>query len=129
MAAGHGARQGDVLGQVLAAIDARQHQVRSRSVDQLLHGHRHAVGRRALDGEAARIDAAHADRVRQGQGPAGPRLLVLRRADPDVVRQGAGDALQALQALGVDAVVVGEEDAHLDLPSSLAGEGVSEADG
>ena len=48
----------------------------------------------------------------QGQGAAGAGLLVLRRADPDVVTDRPGDPLEGHEALGVDTIVVGQENSH-----------------
>ena len=39
-------------------------------------------------------------------------LVALGRHDPDVVGQGPGDALQGFESRRVDAVVVGDQDAH-----------------
>ena len=43
-------------------------------------------------------------------------LVVLRRHHPDIVGERARDALQRRQALGVDAVVIGQQDAHRRRP-------------
>ena len=39
-------------------------------------------------------------------------LIVFRRDHPDLVGQGARDLLAYLEAFGIDAVVVGDENAH-----------------
>ena len=87
-----------------------------RSGLRVLHdvgeAHHHRVGRRAGDAEAALAELPQADRHGQGQRMAGARLLLGRRDDPDVVGEGPRDRLQHLEAGGVDAVVIGEEDAH-----------------
>src|SRR5688572_29589247 len=49
-------------------------------------------------------------------------LIVFRRDDPDLLGQGARDLLAYLEAFGIDAVVVGDEDAHALSPLPLAGE-------
>src|SRR5258707_866677 len=50
-------------------------------------------------------------------------LVVLGRDHPDVVGNLARNLLADLEAVGVDAVVVGDQDAHtLSLPPPLAGE-------
>src|SRR3954452_5114514 len=50
-------------------------------------------------------------------------LIVLRRHHPDVLGNLARDLLADFQALRVDAVVVGDQNAHaLPLPPPLAGE-------
>ena len=48
---GDGARIGHVLGQVGAAVDARQDEIRLVALHQVLDGEQHAVGRRAFEGE------------------------------------------------------------------------------
>ena len=55
---------------------------------------------------------AHAQRLVQGQRVAGARLVGLGRHHPHVVAELAGDLAQRVQAGRIDAVVVGEEDAH-----------------
>ena len=49
------------------------------------------------------------------------RLFLVRRADPDVIRELARDALENLEALCADSVVIGEEDSQSDILSRLAG--------
>ena len=39
-------------------------------------------------------------------------LIVFRRNHPDVVGQGARDLLADVEAFGIDAVVIGDENAH-----------------
>ena len=114
--AGHRTRHGHVLGDVGAAIDARQHEVGLGPLDQFAHPQHDAVGRGAGDGEAARIDGPHPHGIGERQGPRGARLFVFRGADPDVVRQLPGDPLQRRQALGMDSVVVGQQDSHAAPP-------------
>ena len=109
---GDGAGEGHVLGQVLAAIDAGEHQIRRIAFDQMLHPQQHAIGWRAGYGEALGPGLAHADRRGQRQRPRGARLLGLRGDHPDIVGEAAGDAFEHGQPGGVDAVVIGAEDAH-----------------
>ena len=51
-------------------------------------------------------------RAVEGERMAGARLFLVGRADPDVVGKARGDPLEHREAGGVDAVVVGEQDAH-----------------
>lgn len=51
---GDGARIGHILGDVLAAIDAGEDQVRPRLDQDRAHGHDDAIGRRALNRKTLR---------------------------------------------------------------------------
>ena len=62
--------------------------------------------------EAAVADLAHAQGVGERQRMRGARLLRFRRDDPDVVGNLARDALERVEAFGVDAVVIGQKNAH-----------------
>ena len=77
-----------------------------------MHAHDDAVGRRAAHGEVPVADLAQPQRLGQRQRMREAGLVGLRRDHPHVVGQRARDALQALQAFGMDAVVIGEKDAH-----------------
>ncbi len=84
-----------------------------RALDQLLERQHHAVGGRAGDGEAALVQLAHAQRLGERQRTRGAGLLGLRARPPRRRRESSPrDPLQRRQALGVDAVVVGEQDAQ-----------------
>ncbi len=48
-----------------------------------------------------------------------PRLVLFRRDDPHVGGNLLGDAAQDVHALGADAVVVGDEDAHAQAAFSI----------
>ena len=74
--------------------------------------HDHAVGWRALDGEPALADFAQTQRIieRERMGNAG--LIELGGDDPDVVRQRTRDLGADVEPLGMDAVVIGDQDAH-----------------
>ena len=57
-------------------------------------------------------DLAQAQRIVERERMRHAGLVGLRRDDPDVVGQLARDLLADLEARRVDAVVVGDEDAH-----------------
>ena len=61
-------------------------------------------------GEFAVLAQPH--RAREGEGVAHAGLLLVRRANPDVVAELPRDAFQHLEALGADAVVIGEENSQ-----------------
>ncbi len=107
-----GAGIGDVLGDVLAAIDAGEHEIGLLVGEQAPDRHQHAIGRRALHREMLGRDLAQAQRGRQREGMRDAGLIGLGRDDPHIVGELLGDALQKLEAGGVHAVVVGEQDAH-----------------
>ena len=108
---GDGAGIGDVVGQVCPAVDAREDQIGGRGHDGA-ERHHHRVGRRAGDGKTPLSELLQADRAGEGERMACARLLLGRGADPDIVGELACDVLQHLEAGGVDAVVIGEEDSH-----------------
>ena len=111
--AGDGAGIGDVVGDVLARIDAGEHEVGLLVGEQPAHRHDDAVGRRAAEGEAplARSRAGAADRsaTANATGRSGRVSGATTQTSSESVR---GDALQRREPGRVDAVVVGEEDAH-----------------
>ncbi|MNN60161.1 hypothetical protein D3C81_1753290 [compost metagenome] len=109
--AGHRAGIADVLADVVAAIDARQHQIRLLG-HQVVDRQDDAVGRRAGHGEALVAQLVDPQRLGQGDPPPLGRLLGLGRDDPDFVRQGASDLLKTFKAFRLDAVVIGEKDTH-----------------
>ena len=53
-----------------------------------------------------------ADRAGEGQRMARARLLLIGSANPDIVGKAGSDAFEHGEAGGLDAVVVGEQDAH-----------------
>ena len=55
---------------------------------------------------------AHAQGLRQRQRMGKARLVGLGRDDPDVVGHASRDSLQDREPFGMDAVVVGQKDAH-----------------
>ena len=80
--------------------------------EDVARAHDHAIGRRAPHREMARADFAQPQRIVQRQRMRDAGLIELRRHDPDVVGQRAGDLLDDLQAGGMDAVVIGAENSH-----------------
>ena len=40
------------------------------------------------------------------------RLVGFRRHGPHIVREGRGDTMEDFQSLGMDAVIIGDQDAH-----------------
>ncbi len=71
-----------------------------------------SVGR-ALDREAALADRAQPQRIVERERMRDAGLVELRRDHPDVVRQRAADLGADVEPLGMDAVVVGDQDAHI----------------
>ena len=106
------ARIGYVLGQVRAAVDARQDQVGRAILHDLGERHHHRIGRRARHRIALLAMLPHADRPRQRQRMARARLFLRGCHHPDIVGQCPGDRLQHLEAGRVIAVVVGQQDPH-----------------
>ena len=107
-----GAGIGDVLGDVLAAVDAGQNEVGLVVGEDALDRHQHAIGRRALHRKMLGRDLAQPQRARQREGMRDAGLVGLRRDDPYIVGEARRDALHELQARGVYAVVVGEQNSH-----------------
>ena len=83
-----------------------------RSFRMWLIGQKHAVGRRAVHRELALAHLAHPQRPMQRQRMAGSRLLRLRRHDPDIVGQGAGDLLQHFQPWRMDSIIIRQQDSR-----------------
>ena len=77
--------------------------------------HHHAIGGRAADGEMALIDFAQAQRHGQGQGMRCAGLFGLRRHHPDIIGDGAGDLFRHAKPRGMDAIVIGDKNAHQTL--------------
>ena len=104
------ARIGNIIPQVGAFVDARHHYIRpdrQKAFDRQIH----AVGRCAVDREAARGDFVDTQRAMQGQGMADGVPLPVGRHGIHLA-----DAFQGLfecqDALGVDTVVVGHQNVH-----------------
>ena len=116
----HGAADGAgverVLGDVVAAVDAGDHQVGRRSLEDLVEPGQHAVGGRALDGEAPRpraVPAASAARRRRECAtPDCSKAGATTQTSPSGPASSCGDLLGHPQARRADAVVVGDQDAH-----------------
>lgn len=75
--------------------------------------HHHGIRRRSSHGEAAFVQLPEANRHRQGQRVAGTGLFFGGGDDPYVVGQPARDPFEQREPARVDAVIVGEEDAHV----------------
>ena len=95
---GDGARIGHVLAEVAAVIDPGEHEVDGAALDHDLEREQHAVGRRAVDREAAPRQPADAQRPVHGQRVRGAALIGLGRHHPDVAAELARDPLQDLEA-------------------------------
>ena len=114
---GHGAGVGDVVAEVGAVVDARDDQLGLEALDEPERGEADAVhGRpvgRVADGAVAERDLLHPQRPPGGDPAADRGAVGVRRddgeLDPGHLQQRAP---QRLQALGLDPVVVGEQDAH-----------------
>jgi hypothetical protein len=78
----------------------------------MARAHDDAIGRRAAHRETALPDLAQAQRIVERQRMGDARLVVFRRDHPDVVGQSARDLLAHVEPFRVDAVVVGDKDAH-----------------
>ena len=115
MRAADGAGIERVLGDVVAAVDAGDHEVGRGVLEELVQAGEHAVGGRALDGEAAGAEALEAHGADVGDAVRDAGLLEGGGDHPDLaVGAGelGGDLLGDGEAGRADAVVVGEEDAH-----------------
>src|SRR5262249_47818972 len=119
---GDGAGVGHVVAEVQAEVDAREEQLRPLVAEQVQAAPVHAVRRGAVYGPALRPDELGAERVVQRQRVAGGAALLVRRDGEDVadLREGRGEALDAL---GEDPVVVGDEDARPRHAAGTAGSG------
>ena len=98
-----------VLGDVVAAVDAGDHQVGRGVLEDFVEAGQHAVGGGALDGEAAGLEALEAHRPDVGDAVGDARLLEGGGDDPDLAA-GAGE-------LGGD--LLGDGEAGALMPSSL----------
>ena len=107
------ARIGDIVGHVGTAIDTRQHKRRPFLAQQIADRHDYTVGRGAAHGERLLANPAHADRLTQRQRVRRATLIQLGRDRPHVIGQGARDIAENFQARSSDAVIVGDQNAHL----------------
>ena len=96
--AGDGAGKRHVFGDVLAAIDAGEHQIGRAPSIRCSTPKQHAIGRRAGHGEALRPRLAHADRRCKRQRARSARLFALRRDHPDIVAERARRSFPAPRA-------------------------------
>ena len=81
-------------------------------VQHVPRAHDDAIGRRALHGVVPLADLAQPQRIVERERMRHAGLVVLGRDHPDVVGQSLRDLLADFQARRVDAVVVGDKDAH-----------------
>src|SRR5262249_40922019 len=80
---------------------------------------------RAFDREATLADFAQPQRIVERERVRDPGLIEFRRDHPDVFGQRAADLGADVEPFRVDAVVVGDEDAHgVASPPPLAGKGL-----
>ena len=110
--AGHGAGIDHVLAGIAAAIDAGEDEIGALAVEHVARAHDDAIGGRTAHGEAPLGDLAQPQRIVERQRMGDARLVVFRRDHPDIVGEGARDLLADVEALGVDAVIIGDQDAH-----------------
>ena len=110
--AGDGAGIDHVLAGVAAAVDAGEDEIGPALLEQVHRAHDHAVGRRALDRVAALADRAQPQRIVERERVRDAGLVELRRHHPDVVGQRLADLGADVEPVGMDAVVVGDQDAH-----------------
>ena len=108
----NGAAVRHILGQIAAAVDAGQDQIGLVILQYRAQRQHHAIGGRAAHGKAARADLAQPHGLAQRQAVAGTRLLFGRRNHPHIVRQFGSNRFQRDQAGGVDAIIIGDENAH-----------------
>src|SRR3546814_5499113 len=74
--------------------------------------HHHRIGRRSRHAEASFAKAAQADGLGERKRVPGSGFLLRGGDDPDIVRKGAGDRFQHLEAGCVHPIVVGEKNPH-----------------
>jgi hypothetical protein len=110
--AGHGTRVGRVVAEVAAVVDAGATDVwQLFGAENLVERERHTVGRRAVHRPVALVNAADAQRAREGQAVRGAAHLGGRRDDVHVA-QFAQSLLQLREAVGMYAVVVCQKNAN-----------------
>lgn len=105
------ARIDGVLGEVLAMVDAGEHDGRRKVLEDLIERQQHAIGGAALDCVMALIEAPHAQGSGQGDRVRGPGVLFLGGDHPDVVGELTRQLLEQLEPLGADAIVIDQKDA------------------
>ena len=113
--AGNSAGIDHVLADIAAAIDAGQHQIDLFAVEHVTHAHDDAIGRRAAHRKTPVGDLAQPQRIVERQRMRDAGLIVLRRHHPDLVRQLARDLRADIETFGMNAVVIGDQDAHSSL--------------
>ena len=114
-----GSRIGHVFGEVRAAVDAGQDEVGRAVLHDMGQRHHHGVGRRPADRKFPVSMAAQADGAGQRQRVAGARLLFGGSDDPDVIGKLRRDGFEHRKPGRVDAVIIGEKDAHRGYPMRI----------
>ena len=108
--AAHGARAPDVVREVRARVDAAQHEVDAARPEETVEGDEHAVRRRAVDREASLAARLDLHVLPPAQRPPAPALVLGRSDHPHVVAALPRRAFQHRQSVGVDSVVVDDDD-------------------
>ena len=111
-----GARVGNKLAHVAAAIDPRQDEVRFAILQGLMDPHQHAVRRCPFDRVAPGGQAPQPDRIAKRQRMSRAALFVERRANPDIVAEFARDPVQHLDPRCAHPVIIRYQDAQLAGP-------------
>ncbi|MPL92099.1 hypothetical protein SDC9_38196 [bioreactor metagenome] len=104
-----------VLGRVVAAVDAGEHQIGLASLEDIVKPRKHAIGRAALGGIAARAVLGDHHRPGVADAMADARLLEGRGDGPDLALGACKfgrKVEQNLEPRRVDAVVIGDQNAH-----------------
>ena len=105
-----------VFGSVVAPVHPRQHQIGLGPLQHVIKSGQHAIGRAAFGGKAAirQLGDHHRTRITDAMANAG--LLEGRGYGPHLAPGSGnfgGDVLQDRKTRGVDAVVIGDQNAHL----------------
>ena len=94
------------------------------ALDEGVQRQQHGVGRGAVDGEPAPVDAPNAQRLVQCERMAGGALFRFRCAHPYVVAQLVCNLFQHPQSRRMDAVIIGHQD-----PRPAGAEGMAQSYG
>src|SRR6185437_2131723 len=108
----------DDVAEVLAGVDARQHDIRTAVTEDMRRADDDAVGWATADhGKALRPTLLEMHLAGEGEAVPCPALVAVRRHHPDVIGELCGDLAHHGEAGRVDAVVIGDEDAKAHLSS------------
>ncbi len=110
-----------VFGGIVAAIDAREHEVRAGVLHHVMQARKDAIGGAALGGKAARAHLCDHHRAGVGNAVTNAGLLEGGGHGPDftsLTGEGGGDVVEHDKAGGIDAVVIGDQNAHRPAPFS-----------